>query len=246
MSSGSFLLVSGTQPSATIKGFHTTLMQKGKLSKLWHRTKSLYKKRKLCVANKAAEESRGPSSCRLWFQPFKLPPPDVKSCLIWGMTSAVYIIWSQVFFPDRHANSHANIRARDGRTHPDNQRRGSNFKKTCFSKTFSFTLMFNYFLNPFLSTVEVGKLHLEARLTQSEQRETSRPCWQLLNDNTTINRLLLRLQKYVFCFLDFDWRAPASANTDFAFKWVLFFVRSCVQEIIFSIFISLLYTTAVL
>lgn len=49
LSSGSFLLVSGTQPSATIKGFHTTLMQKGKLSKLWHRTKSLYKKGNCCV-----------------------------------------------------------------------------------------------------------------------------------------------------------------------------------------------------
>lgn len=122
----------------------------------------------------------------------------------------------------------------------------SHFKKHVFQRLSSLTLMFNYILNPFLSTVTVKKLHLEARLTQSEQHNTSHPCWQLLNDNTMINHLLLRLQKYFFCFHDFDWRAPASANTDFAFKWVIFLIWSCVQEIILSIFISLLYTTAVL
>lgn len=40
-SRGSFLLLSHIQPSATIKGFHRTLMLKGKLSKFWQRTKSL-------------------------------------------------------------------------------------------------------------------------------------------------------------------------------------------------------------
>lgn len=41
-SRGSFLLLlSHVQPSATIKGFHRTLMLKGKLSKFWQRTKSL-------------------------------------------------------------------------------------------------------------------------------------------------------------------------------------------------------------
>lgn len=54
--------------------------------------------------------------------------------------------------------------------------------------------MFDYILNPVVSTVTVKKPHLEASLaanSEKEQRSTSRPRWQLLNDNTMINLLLL-------------------------------------------------------
>lgn len=54
--------------------------------------------------------------------------------------------------------------------------------------------MFARILNPVLSTVTVKKPQLEASLTansENEQRSTSRPRWQLLNDNTMINLLLL-------------------------------------------------------
>lgn len=55
-------------------------------------------------------------------------------------------------------------------------------------------MMFDRILNPVLSTVTVKKPQLEASLTansENEQRSTSHPRWQLLNDNTMINLLLL-------------------------------------------------------
>lgn len=54
--------------------------------------------------------------------------------------------------------------------------------------------MFDYILDPVLSTVTVKKPHLAASLTansKNEQHSTYRPRWQLLNDNAMINLLLL-------------------------------------------------------
>lgn len=61
--------------------------------------------------------------------------------------------------------------------------------------------MFDHVLNPILSTVKV-----EASLTansENEQHSTSRPRWQLLNDNTMINLLLLlyTLENVPFVFV---------------------------------------------
>lgn len=66
--------------------------------------------------------------------------------------------------------------------------------------------MFDHILNPVLSTVTVKKPHLEASLTANclnEQHSMSRPRWQLLNDNTMINLLLLlyALENVPFVFM---------------------------------------------
>lgn len=66
--------------------------------------------------------------------------------------------------------------------------------------------MFDYVLDPVLSTVTVKKPHLEASLTansENEQHSMSLPRWQLLNDNTMINLLLLlyALENVPFVFV---------------------------------------------
>lgn len=67
-------------------------------------------------------------------------------------------------------------------------------------------MMFDYIPNPVLSTVTVKKPHLEASFTansENEQHGTSRLRWQLLNDNTMTNLLLLlyTLENVPFVFM---------------------------------------------
>lgn len=109
-------------------------------------------------------------------------------------------------FPSGNANSHAKagfkivVELNNNnwiQCWPDLSIQGSHV----FQRFSSSSLMFDHVLNPILSTVKV-----EASLTansENEQHSTSRPRWQLLNDNTMINLLLLlyALENVPFVFV---------------------------------------------